>query len=39
MSIDHIRRTAMSVMNNMAEGYEAGGNTMFRKFFKYHGRS
>ena len=25
---------AVSVMNNIAEGYEAGGNVMFKKFLQ-----
>ena len=31
---DQIRRAAVSVMNNIAEGYEAGGNAMFKKFLQ-----
>ena len=31
---DQIRRVAVSVMNNIAEGYEAGGNVMFKKFLQ-----
>ena len=32
---DQVRRAAVSVMNNIAEGYEAGGNVMFKKDLKY----
>ena len=31
---DQIRRAAVSVMNNIAEGYEAGSNVMFKKFLQ-----
>ncbi|MEI3421806.1 MAG: four helix bundle protein [Butyricimonas faecihominis] len=31
---DQVRRAAVSVMNNIAEGYEAGGNVMFKKFLQ-----
>ena len=31
---DQVRRTVVSVMNNIAEGYEAGGNVMFKKFLQ-----
>lgn len=30
--IDQLQRAAVSIMNNIAEGFEAGGNKMFLKF-------
>ena len=29
---DQIQRAAISIMNNIAEGFESGGNVMFKKF-------
>lgn len=29
---DQIRRAAVSIMNNIAEGYESGGKVMFKKY-------
>ena len=36
---DQIRRAAGSVMHNIAEGFDAGGNTEFVRFLRYAQRS
>jgi four helix bundle protein len=37
--VDQIRRAAVSVMNNVAEGFDSGSQTEFRKFLRYAIRS
>ena len=37
--IDQIRRSAGSVMHNIAEGFDAGSNTEFVRFLRYSRRS
>ena len=36
---DQIRRAAGSVMHNIAEGFDSGGNTEFARFLRYSQRS